>query len=360
MLYKGPLQLGSTPCACLHRKYTTMSNSNIIYHHLGRNGPKVPALGFGAMGFTSFYGNRVSDDESREVLKAAVEAGCAFIDTNILYGMGENERLIGSLLKDPEFRSKVFICTKFGTFITPEGKFGNSGKPEYVRQCCEESLKNLQVDYIDLYYQNRVDRNIPIEETWKEMKKLQEEGKVKYLGICEATVEEIRRAHAIAPISALQIEFSPFTPDIRENGILDACRELGIAIVAYSPLGRGFLTGAYKSVDDFEEGDFRRNNPRFQGEAFKENLKLVDALKEIADKKGVTPGQLTLAWVLSQGDDFFAIPGTKKIKYLQDNLGARDVKLTEEEISSIEEILNRIKVMGDRYAGGAAATGTAF
>ncbi|CAG7848366.1 Aldo-keto reductase yakc [NADP(+)] [Serendipita indica DSM 11827] len=291
-----------------------MSNTNIIYHRLGRNGPKVPALGFGAMGFTSFYGSRMSDDESHEVLKEAVEAGCALIDTNLLYGMGENERLLGSLLKDSEFRSKVFICTKFGTFITPEGEFGISGKPEYAGQCCEESLKIFR--WITLIFTIR-------------------------------TGEEIRRAHAIAPISALQIEFSPFTPDIRENGLLDTCRELGIAIIAYSPLGRGFLTGAYKSVDDFEEGDFRRNNPRFQGEAFKENLKLVDALKEIADKKGVTPSQLTLAWVLSQGDDFFAIPGTKKIKYLQENVSACDVKLTQEDISSIEEILNRIKVIGD-------------
>ncbi|KIM19599.1 hypothetical protein M408DRAFT_83342, partial [Serendipita vermifera MAFF 305830] len=284
-------------------------------------------------GLSAFYGNQVSDAENHEVIKAAVEEGCTFIDTSNLYGppMGKNERLIGELLKDPEFRSKVFICTKFGLYFTETG-VGLSGKPEDVRRWCEESLANLQVDYIDLYYQHRVDRSVPIEETWKELKKLKEEGKVKYLGISEATEEEIRRAHAITPISALQIEFSPWTPDIKENGILEVCRELGISIVTYSPLGRGkhyyiyvngalrrtpfagFLTGAYKSPEDFEEDDYRRSTPRFQGEAFKENLKLVDALKEIADKKGVTPAQLTLAWVLAQGEDFIAIPGTKKIK----------------------------------------------
>ncbi|KAG8755311.1 hypothetical protein FRC14_004153 [Serendipita sp. 396] len=338
-----------------------MTSSNIIYHQLGRNGPKLPALGFGAMGLSAFYGNRVDDDENRQVLKVAVEEGCTFIDTSNVYGppMGKNERLIGTLLQDPEFRSKVFICTKFGAYFSEEG-LGLSGKPEYVRQCCEESLKNLQVDHIDLYYQHRVDRTIPIEETWGELKKLQEEGKVKYLGISEATAEEIRRAHAVTPISAVQIEFSPWTPDIRDNGILDTCRELGIAIVAYSPLGRGFLTGAYKTPEDFEEGDFRRSNPRFQGEAFKENLKLVDALKELADKKGVTPGQLTLAWVLAQGDDFFAIPGTKKTKYLKENVGSRDVTLSAEDCKAIDEIVNRIKVIGERYTGGSQGSGTAF
>ncbi|KIM19598.1 hypothetical protein M408DRAFT_334336 [Serendipita vermifera MAFF 305830] len=325
-------------------------SSEVAYRQLGRNGPKVSALGFGAMGLTTAYGNQVSEAENHEVIKAAVEEGCTFIDTSNVYGppMGKNEKLIGELLKDPSFRSKVFICTKFGIHFSETG-LEISGKPQDVRRWCEESLANLQVDYIDLYYQHRVDRNTPIEETWNELKKLKEEGKVKYLGISEATEEEIRKAHAITPISALQIEFSPWTPDIKENGILKACRELGIAIVAYSPLGRGFLTGAYKSPADFEEGDYRRANPRFQGEAFKENLKLVDALKEIADKKGVTPAQLTLAWVLAQGDDFIAIPGTKKIKYLKDNIGSRGVTLTSEELQSIDEIVNRIKVVGERY-----------
>lgn len=304
----------------------------------------------------------MSDEESHEVIKMAIDEGCSSIDTSNVYGppMGKNEKLIGGVLKDPSVREKVFICTKFGAYWDDNGGMGFNAKPEYVRKCCEESLRNLQVDYIDLYYQHRMDRSTPIEETWKELKKLKEEGKVKYLGISEATPDEIRRAHAVTPISACQIEFSPFTPDIRSNGILDTCRELGIAIVCYSPLGRGFLTGAYKSPDDFQEGDFRRRNPRFQGDNFTENLKLVDAIKTIADKKGVTPGQLTLAWVLSQGDDFFAIPGTKNKKYLKENVGGRDVKLTTEEKDSIEQIVNTLKVIGERYPGGSSGSNTAL
>ncbi|KIM25549.1 hypothetical protein M408DRAFT_331106 [Serendipita vermifera MAFF 305830] len=331
-------------------------SSEVIYRQLGSNGPKVSALGFGAMGLSAFYGNQVNDAENHEVIKVAVEEGCTFVDTSNIYGprMGENERFIGQLLKDPSFRSKVFICTKFGIYFSSTG-VGLSGKPEDVRRWCEQSLANLQVDCIDLYYQHRVDRSIPIEETWTELKKLKEEGKVKYLGISEATEEEIRKAHAITPISALQIEFSPWTPDIKENGILKVCRELGIAIVAYSPLGRGFLTGVYKSPADLEMGDYRRSNPRFRGEAFSENLKLVDALKEIADRKSVTPAQLTLAWVLAQGDDFIAIPGTKKLGHLKDNIGSRGVTLTAEELQSIDEIVNRIKVVGERDVAGLLA-----
>lgn len=315
---------------------------------LGKNGPEVNALGFGAMGLSPIYG-AVDDAESVKVLNKAVEDGVELIDTSNAYGNnGHNEKLIGSLLKDPTFRSKVFICTKFG-IVFENGVFETRGTPEYVRQCCEQSLKNLQVDQIDLYYQHRVDRSIPIEETWKELKKLQEEGKVKYLGISEATPDEIRRAHAVAPITALQIEFSLWAPDIKDNGILDACRELGIAVVAYSPLGRGALTGAYKSAADFEDGDFRKFVPTYQGEGFKENLKLVDALKEVAEKKGITPAQLALAWVLAQGDNIFAIPGTKRIKYLEENLAARNVTFTEEETKAIDDIANRIKVVGARY-----------
>ncbi|KIM25517.1 hypothetical protein M408DRAFT_331083 [Serendipita vermifera MAFF 305830] len=338
-------------------------SSDIIYRQLGKNGPMVSALGFGAMGLSAFYGDRTADAESHEVIKAAVDEGCTFIDTSIVYGppMGKNEKLLGGLLKDPSFRSKVFICTKFGIYFTNDSRGTDiSGKPEDVRKWCEESLANLQVDYIDLYYQHRVDRSIPIEDTWRELKKLKEEGKVKYLGISEATSEEIRKAHAVTPISALQIEFSPWTPDIRENGILDTCRELGIAIVAYSPLGRGFLTGAYKSIDDLEEGDIRRSNPRFQGEAFKENLKLVDALKELADKKGITPGQLALAWVLAQGDDFITIPGTKKLKYLKENVESRKITLTQDELAAIDAVVGRIKAIGERYNLATAASHTAF
>ncbi|KAH8928585.1 Aldo/keto reductase [Atractiella rhizophila] len=326
------------------------STGNNPLRQLGKNGPKIPALGYGAMGLSAFYKNQKSDDSNREVLRKAVELGCSHIDTSIVYGPpnGRNEMLIGSLLKDKAFREKVFIATKFGLAFTETGMM-QSGKPEDVRRWCEMSLKHLEVDSIDLYYQHRVDRSIPIEETWKELAKLQKEGKVKYLGISEATAEEIRRANAVAKISALQIEFSPWTPDIKWNGILDTCRELGIAIVAYSPLGRGFLTGAIKSPSDFDADDFRASIPRFQGEAFKENLKLVDALKEIATKKGCTPGQLTLAWVLAQGDDFFAIPGTTSTKNLEENAGALNVVLTAEDIKAIDDITEKIKSIGERY-----------
>ncbi|PVF96483.1 Aldo/keto reductase [Serendipita vermifera] len=325
-----------------------MSSSSIAKRHLGKDGPKVNPLGFGAMGFSVGYGP-AEDTESIKVLQKAVEEGVEIIDTSNTfraYGIdNHNEKLIGSLLSDSEFRSKVFICTKFGV-VVENGVVGAKGTPEYARECCERSLRNLQVDQIDLYYQHRVDRSIPIEETWKELKKLQEEGKVKYLGISEATADEIRRAHAIVPISALQIEFSLWVPDIRDNGILNTCRELGIAIVAYSPLGRGVLTGTYRSA--FPEGDWRNHVPRLRGEEFQQNLKFVDALKGIADKKGITPAQLSLAWVLAQGDDVFVIPGTKKIKYLNDNLGAGNVTLTKEELLTIEDIVANIKLVGAR------------
>ncbi|KAH8921773.1 Aldo/keto reductase [Atractiella rhizophila] len=327
------------------------STGNRQLRQLGKNGPKIPALGFGAMGLSAFYKNEKSDENSREVLRKAVDVGCTMIDTSIVYGPpnGKNEILIGSLLKDAAFREKVFIATKFGMAFDETGGMVQSGKPEDVRRWCEMSLKHLQVDSIDLYYQHRVDRSIPIEETWKELAKLQKEGKVKHLGISEATSEEIRRANAVAKISALQVEFSPWTRDIKWNGILDTCRELGIAIVAYSPLGRGFLTGAIKSPSDFAPDDFRAALPRFQGEAFKENLKLVDALTELATKKGCTPGQLTLAWVIAQGDDFFAIPGTTSTKNLEENAGAFDVVLTAEDIKAIDDIIENIKTIGERY-----------
>lgn len=318
------------------------------------------------MGLTSYYGGIEKDDDvNRETIKLAIELGCTFIDTSDAYGppMGANERLIGSVIKDPELRAKVFICTKFGVG-SKDGKPMICGQPAYVRERCEESLKNLQVDYIDLYYQHRVssfsfevshnvlncqvDRTIPIEETWKEMAALQAEGKVKYLGISEATAEEIRRANSIAKVSALQIEFSPWTTDIRDNGILDTCRELGISIVAYSPLGRGFLTGAIKSIDDLEPSDHRRGMPRMQ-EAFQENLKIVDALKAVADRKGITPSQLCLAWVFAQGEDFIAIPGTKKPKYLRENAAARDIVLSPEELEEVNEITRKIKAVGARF-----------
>ncbi|CCA69975.1 related to pyridoxine 4-dehydrogenase [Serendipita indica DSM 11827] len=332
-----------------------MSEINQTHRQLGKNGPTLPALGYGAMTIEGGYGGSGTEEEAFEILRVAADE-CRLIDTSNIYGLpqGRNEELIGKLLKDPQFRAKVFICTKFGINLEPkEGALSMTakGSPQYVRECCEASLKRLQVDYIDLYYQHRVDRSIPIEETWGELKKLKEEGKVKYLGISEATVEEIRRAHAVTPINALQIEFSPFTPDIRNNGILDTCRELGIAIVAYSPLGRGMVTGQYTSPDQFEPNDYRRYFPRFQGEAFKENMKLVEAIKVIASKKGVTPSQLTLAWVLAQGDDFFAIPGTKSLSRLKDNISATSIRLSDEEKQEIDNVIERITVLGARYSG---------
>jgi aryl-alcohol dehydrogenase-like predicted oxidoreductase len=332
-----------------------MSEVNRPHRQLGKDGPTLPALGYGAMTIEGGYGGSGTEEEAFAILRAAADES-PLIDTSNIYGLpqGRNEELIGKLLKDPQFRAKVFICTKFGIHLEPkEGALSMTakGSPQYVRECCEASLKRLQVDYIDLYYQHRVDRSVPIEETWGELKKLKEEGKVKHLGISEATVEEIRRAHAVTPISALQIEFSPFTPDIRTNGILDTCRELGIAIVAYSPLGRGMVTGQYTSPDQFEPNDYRRYFPRFQGEAFKENMKLVDAIKAIASKKGVTPSQLTLAWVLAQGDDFFAIPGTKSLSRLKDNISAASIQLSDEERQEIDNVIERITILGERYSG---------
>ncbi|KAH8919791.1 aldo/keto reductase family protein [Atractiella rhizophila] len=301
---------------------------------LGRNGPLIPALGYGVMGLSPVgYGKTLPDANSIALLKAVLDKGCTHIDSSNAYGFGHNETLIGEVLKDPGYKKKAFVATKFGLFLKDaESGIGVSGTREHVRKSVDESLERLGVNTISLYYQHRVDRSIPIEETWSALKELKNDGKVN-----------------IVPINALEIEFSPWTPDIRENGILDVCRELGIAIVCYAPLGRGFLSGAYKSPADFEPDDWRLTSPRFQGEAFQENLKLVESLKELATKKGCTPSQLTLAWVLAQGDDFFAIPGTKNLKYLEENLGALDVELSQEELEAIEQIIATIKVVGARF-----------
>jgi aryl-alcohol dehydrogenase-like predicted oxidoreductase len=264
-----------------------------------------------------------------------------------MYGCGRNEELLGKILKTQ--RDKVFVCTKFGNVRGPNGEFlGVDGKPEYVRQQCDISLKRLGINYIDLYYQHRVDPNTPIEETIGAMAELVKQGKVKYLGMSECSAETLRRAYKVHPIAAVQMEYSPWTLDIERNGLLDAAKELGVTIVAYSPLGRGFLTGAYKKPEDFEEGDFRRYNPRFQGEAFNKNLELVKKLEELAAKKNVTPSELTLAWVIAQG--FIAIPGTKKIKYLDSNFSADKIQLTSEELQQIRSISEAAEIIGTRYA----------
>jgi len=304
----------------------------------------------------------MDDEESLKVIHKAVElcnGSKLMIDTADMYGkqMGDNEKLLAKAFKDPVVRNSVFLATKFANYQAPDGSRSIKGSPEYVREAITKSLRDLQLDSVDLYYQHRVDRTIQIEDTWKELKKLKEEGKVKYLGISEATPEEIRKAHAVTPITACQIEFSPWTPNIRENGILSTCRELGITIVPYSPLGRGFLTGQYKSPEDFMEGDFRRMNPRFQGENFKKNYAIVEEIEKLAKNKNCTPGQLCLAWVLAQGDDFIPIPGTKKEKYLVENMEAVKVQLSKEEIKEIGDVIAKIPAVGERYPGAFSAAG---
>ncbi|KAJ3139087.1 hypothetical protein HK100_012004 [Physocladia obscura] len=317
--------------------------------HLGRNGPLVSALGLGAMGMSEFYG-KPDDIESLATLKHAIDIGCTFWDTSDMYGIGHNEELIGKALKEYG-REKVFICTKFGIKRDNATKalIGLDSSPDYVQQACNASLQRLGIQTIDLYYQHRVDPKTPIEDTVRAMAELVKEGKVRYLGLSEASAETIRRAHKIHPITAYQVEYSPWTTDIESNGILDTCNELGIAIIAYSPLGRGFLTGRFKSPEDFEVGDYRHGNPRFQGEAFTKNLAIVTALSDLAAKKGVSVTQLTLAWVIAQGPNIIPIPGTKKSERLDENFGALHVVVTDEEKQLIRKIINEIPVVGTRY-----------
>jgi len=321
-----------------------MSQSKKI--KLGRNGPLVSPIGFGAMGMSEFYGPSTVE-ENHATLNHAIDIGCDLWDTADAYGNGKNEELIGEIIAK-RGRDKVFLCTKFAVIRGPNGEtLGLDGSPEYVKSACEASLKRLGVDYIDLYYQHRVDPNVPIEETVAAMAELVKEGKIKYLGLSEASAATIRRAHKVYPITALQVEYSPWTTDIESNGVLETCKELGIAVVAYSPLGRGFLTGQIKSPSDLDPSDWRRTNPRFQGEAFKKNLELVDALKRIAAQKSCAVGQLVLAWVMSQG--IIPIPGTRKISRLDENFGAINVVITNEDDASIRKILSEIPVEGTRY-----------
>jgi aryl-alcohol dehydrogenase-like predicted oxidoreductase len=313
---------------------------------LGRSGLTVSALGLGCMGMSEFYG--ASDDEqSIATIHRALDLGVDLLDTSDVYGPHTNERLVGRAIADR--RDEVVLATKFGIVRDPDdpSSRGVNGRPEYVRSACEGSLQRLGVDHIDLYYQHRVDPSTPIEETVGAMGELVAEGKVRYLGLSEANPDTLRRADAVHPISALQTEYSLWTRD-PEDGVLDACRELGVGFVAYSPLGRGFLTGAIRSVDDFEANDFRRNNPRFQGENFQRNLDLVDKVNELAAGKGVTPAQLALAWVLAQGEDIVPIPGTRRIERLEENIGAVDVELTDDDLRQIDDAMP--PVTGERYA----------
>jgi len=312
---------------------------------------QVSRIGFGCMGMSDFYSRDSSAEGEKEhlrVLEGVWEAGVNFFDTADMYGCGRNEILLAKFLKGKP-RDKVFLATKFGVVRDETAMKGICGKPDYVKQCCEGSLKRLEVDYIDLYYLHRLDPTTPIEETVGAMAELVQEGKVKYLGLSEVGPEIIRRAHKVHPITAVQIEYSLWTRDIEGNGVIATCRELGIAIVPYSPLGRGFLTGRYKTPEEFEEGDYRKNNPRFQGDNFYKNLALVDKIKQVAEKKNVTPAQLALAWILEQGDDMFPIPGTTREKNARENNESVKVKLTQEEKNELKTILDQIPVVGGRY-----------
>ncbi|GGQ97099.1 aldo/keto reductase [Deinococcus ruber] len=315
--------------------------------NLGSQGLSVSRLGLGCMGMSEFYGQ--SDEaENLRVFQAALDGGVTFFDTADMYGPYVNEELVGRALKS--VRDRVTIATKFSIMRGPNGeRLGINGRPEYVKQAAEDSLKRLGIDTIDLYYQHRVDPNVPIEDTVGAMAELVQAGKVRYLGLSEATPEQIRRAHAVHPITALQTEYSLWSRD-PEDEILPTVRELGIGFVPYSPLGRGFLTGQIKSMDDLAPDDFRRYNPRFQGENFQKNLQLVSAVEDLAAQKGVSTAQLALAWVLAQGpQDFAPIPGTKRVKYLEENLGALNVSFTPQELAQIDEMAPKGVTAGARY-----------
>lgn len=313
---------------------------------LGKNGPEISALGLGCMGMSEFYGP-ADEEESISTIHRALDLGITYLDTADVYGPFKNEVLVGRAIKGR--RNRVFLATKFGILRSEDPQYrGVSGRPEYVKKCCEASLKRLGVDEIDLYYQHRIDPDVPVEETVGTMGRLVEEGKVRYLGLSEAGPKTIQRAHKEHPITAVQNEYSLWTRD-PEEGVLETCRELGIGFVPYSPLGRGVLTGKIKNLDDLAPDDFRRTNPRFEEGNFKKNLELVKRLSEIASEKGCTPGQLALAWVLAQGDFIVPIFGTKRKIYLEENLGALHVDLTTEDLKRLDQLFPKDAAAGPRY-----------
>jgi aryl-alcohol dehydrogenase-like predicted oxidoreductase len=321
--------------------------STMQRRRLGRQGLIVSEMGLGCMGMSEFYGAG-DDAESIATIQRALELGIDFLDTADMYGPFTNERLVGRAIRDR--RDRVVLATKFGNVRGEGGEYlGIRGDPAYVRQACDASLQRLGVDHIDLYYQHRVDSTVPIEEAVGAMAELVRAGKVRYLGLSEAAPATIRRAHATHPISALQTEYSLWTRDVEENGVLETVRELGIGFVAYSPLGRGFLTGQFKTFDDLPADDFRRRNPRFQGKNFEKNLELVREVERMASAKGVTPAQLALAWVLARGDDVVPIPGTKRVKYLEQNAAAAGVRLSTDELAHLDAVFPVGAAEGTRY-----------
>jgi aryl-alcohol dehydrogenase-like predicted oxidoreductase len=307
----------------------------------------VSALGLGCMGMSEFYGT-ADEGEAVATIHRALDLGVTFIDTADMYGPFTNERLVGRAITDR--RAEVVLATKFGNERNPDGsRVGVNGRPEYVRAAADASLQRLGVDVIDLYYQHRVDKDTPVEETWGALAGLVEAGKVRYVGISEAAPDTIRRAHSVHPVTAVQTELSLWTRDPEENGVLEAVREVGAGFVAYSPIGRGFLSGQIRNLDDLAPDDFRRQNPRFQGDNFIKNLELVDRVRAIADEKGVTASQLALAWVLSRGDDVVAIPGTKRVTYVEENAAAADITLTDDDLKRLDEAAPVGATAGDRY-----------
>jgi aryl-alcohol dehydrogenase-like predicted oxidoreductase len=312
----------------------------------------VSAQGLGCMGMSEFYGTG-DQAEAERTIHRALDLGVTFLDTADMYGPFTNERLVGQAIAGR--RDEVVLATKFGNQRREDGSFlGINGTPDYVRTACDASLQRLGVDVIDLYYQHRVDTKVPIEDTWGALKELVDAGKIRAAGISEASPETIRRAHAVQPVTAVQTEYSLWTRDPEENGVLTTCAELGIGFVAYSPIGRGFLSGQIRSIDDLAPDDFRRRNPRFQGEAFEQNLRLVDRVREIADEKGVTATQLALAWVMAQSDRsgnpaIVPIPGTKRVAYLEENAAAADIELTSDDLTRLDEAAPVGAAQGDRY-----------